>query len=248
MPDSSRRDVIRGVARALAGVSAITGTTALAAAAMREIPSDVTLSFDEAKIREYQPEFVLQGVDPEPYGVWAMHAKKQGSGLNAVYGFTRYPYQKGQSSYDSHYLDHEPWIVWYDAATGTTERVDYAAYHWFRGHAFRDQLAFASDDRKRPVLRVDPQYHHYYLYSGSLAGERLELNSLLDAIEDWLADGMDEQLALSQPYDPWAMMSRDSWWREEARTSFETVLNAFWFNLGLSDARATSDLDRVSLW
>jgi hypothetical protein len=249
MQDATRRDVLATAGTVAISIGGVASTSSVASAdGERSVPSDVTLSFDKETIREYQPEFVLQSVEPRPYGVWAVHAEKQGSGLNAVCGFTRYPYQSGTTSYDSHYLDHEPWIVWYDAATGETERVDYAAYHWFRGHAFRDQLEFATDARKRPVFRVDPNYHHYYLYSGSLAGERPEVNSLLDAIEDWLANGMDEELALSQPYDPWAMMSRDSWWREEARHSFETVLNALWFNLGASDARATSDLDGVSLW
>jgi hypothetical protein len=247
--DASRRDVLAAAATVGGSLAGAGATTSVASAdGERSTLADVTLSYDKAKIEEYQPELVLQSVEPRPYGVWALHATKKGSGLNAVYGFTRYPYQQGQTEYDSHFLDHEPWIVWYDAATGTTERVDYAAYHWFRGHAFRDQLEFATDAEKRPVLRVDPNYHHYYLYSGSLAGERPEVNSLLDAIEDWLANGMDEELAVSQPYDPWAMMGRESWWREEARGSFEVVWNAFWFNLGLSDARATSDLDGVPLW
>jgi hypothetical protein len=249
MSGTSRRRLLATAAKAAASIAGA-GTIASVASAdgERTVPSDVTLSYDKSKIREYQPDLVLQDVDPRPYGTWALHAESTDSGLNAVYGFTKYPYQEGETQYDSHWLDHEPWIVWYDDATGQTERVDYSAYHWFHGFANADQVAFATDARKRPVLRVDPQYHHYYLYSGELAGELIETNSLLAKIDDWLANGMDEELALSQPYNPWEMFGRESWWRDTAANTYEQFTKALWFNLGLTDATATSDLDGVSLW
>lgn len=211
-------------------------------------PDNVTLSYDDALIAEYQPQFVLDGVDPRPLAFHALHAESSESTLNAVYGFTRYPFQEGLTSADSHWLDHEPVIVWYDQASGDVEQVDYAAYHWFRGSLRPGALQFADEAQHRPILRVDPRYHHYYAYTGELAGERIERRNLIESIDSWLSNGMESELALSQPFDPYAMLGRESWWRHTTDNRLEAWGKALWFNLGLSGARDTADVEEVSVW
>ena len=247
MAGQTRRDVLRaGVSVAtLAGLS----SAASAASEAREPPAHVTVSFDETLIKQYQPQLVLEGVEPAPLGFYGLHAESSESALNAVYGFVEYPYQDGNiGRSDSHLGDHEPVIVFYDSASGDVSRVDYSPYHWFHTYAGREAFQYADADKKRPMLRVDPTYHHYYVYSGNAAGERLEVNNLVEAIDGWLNNGLDENLALSQPFDPWAMFGRESWWRHNTENWINAYLKALWFNLGLSDASKTSDVSEVSAW
>lgn len=244
----TRRDVLRGGLTSGAAALAVTSVSAPAAAAPREAPSEVTLSDDDALLAKYQPQLVLEGVEPRPLAFYGLHAESTESTLNAVYGFVQYPFQEGLARQDSHLGDHEPIIVWYDQTTGDVERVDYAAYHWFRGTRSGDALHFADDDRHRPLFRVDPTYHHYYDYRGDLPGEQIERRSLLEAIDSWLANGLEDDLAPSQPFDPYAMLSRPTWWKHTTGNWFNATLSALWFNLGLSDATSTADVQEVSAW
>ena len=245
----SRRSVIRGLGAGVAGVGvAAIASNEVAASTGRESPQYVTVEFDEAAIRRYQPQLVLEGVEPEPLAFHALHATSQESTLNAVYGFTQYPYQGGVTSADSHLGDHEPIIVFYDDSTGDVVRVDYAAYHWFRGSAAAETLQYADADQRRPMFRVDSRYHHYYVYSGGFPGTRLEVEDLTESLDSWLANGLDDSLATSQPYDPYRMLGRESWWMHSAGNWIDASLKALWFNLGVSDARETSDLQEVSVW
>ena len=243
----TRRDVLRAGAASGAAAFTVIGASTPAAAA-REPPSEVTLSDDDDLIAKYQPQLVLEGVEPRPLAFYGLHAESAESTLNCVYGFTQYPFQEGVSRQDSHLGDHEPIIVWYDQTTGDVERIDYAAYHWFRGTRSGDQLTYADDARHRPLFRVDPTYHHYYDYRGDLPGEQIERRSLLDAIDSWLANGLEDELAPSQPYDPYDMLSRPTWWAHTTSNWLNATLSALWFNLGLSDATSTADVQEVSAW
>lgn len=244
MTGSSRRDVLRAGAALIA--SGLSFSSLANAEHGDHIPDHVTLSFDEETIKKYQPDLVVEGVDPAPIAMHALHAESENSGLNAVYCWTLYPYQEGKTDHDSHLGDHEPIIVWYDAASGDVERVDYAAYHWFRGDARADEFSYATDARNRPTFRVDPDYHHYYQYHGGVPGERLQLENLLESIDNWLNNGLEEPLALSQPYDPWQMFGRESWRQESSRTSVDLALKKLWFNLGLSGAKETADASEAA--
>jgi hypothetical protein len=245
---SSRRELLRQIGVATSGTVGLVATSSTATASSRSTPEHVTLSFDEATIAEYQPQLVLQSVEPRPLAFHALHAESSESSLNAVYGFTQYPYQEGVSEHDSHLGDHEPIIVWYDQSTGDVERVDYSAYHWFRGSLPADALAFADDGQQRPIMRVDPTYHHYYGYQGPIPGEQIQLRNLLDSIDSWLNNGLGESLALSQPYDPWEMLGRKSWWRHTTENRINAWIQSLWFNLGFADARETADVQEVETW
>jgi len=243
----SRRDVLAAMASAGVGVMASSTTTS---ADHEELgpPEEVTLSYDESTIQEYLPGFVLEGVEPEPLTFHALHAESEESTLNCVYGFMQYPYQEGQSRHDSHLGDHEPLIVWYDQSTGDVARTDYAGYHWFRATALPSTLTFVDDAQHRIKIRPDPSYHHYYTYSGDIPAENVETKSLLDSIERWLDNGLEENLAVSQPFDPYEMLSRKTWWAHTAGNYVDASLKALWFNLGLSGANETSDLQEVKTW
>jgi hypothetical protein len=241
--------VIRGLGAGAAGVGfAAISSGEVAASGGRESPQYVTVEYDEAIIKQYQPQLVLEGVEPEPIAFHALHATSSESTLNAVYGFTKYPYQEGVTSADSHLGDHEPIIVWYDDSTGDVVQVDYAADHWFRGSVAPETLQYADEDQRRPMFRVDPRYHHYYVYSGGFPGTQLPVEDLTASLDSWLANGLEESLATSQPYDPYRMLGRESWWKHTTGNWIDASLKALWFNLGLSDARETSDLQEVSTW
>lgn len=227
---------------------ATAGSEPVAADHRERIPDHVSLSFDEEIIERYRPQLVLEDVEPRPLAFYGLHATSTESSLNAVYGFTKYPFQQGQSHSDSHLGDHEPVIVFYNQSSGEVELVAYSAYHWFKGQTTADALTFATDARTTPVLQVDPTYHHHYLYAGARDGERIELRNLLDSIDGWLANGLEENLAPSQPFNPWEMLGRETWWRHTTGNWINAFLLSLWFNLGLSDAAATSDLSEVSTW
>lgn len=245
---STRRRALRGLARGLSGAAAlgVVGTATVAAA--RSAPDHVTVSYDEGLIKTYQPSLVLENVQPEPQAFHALHATSTKSSLNAVYGFAKYPYQEGIGRQDSHLGDHEPIISWYDPSDEEVVRVDYAGYHWFRASLSEGAIPTATDARQRPLMAVDPTYHHYYGHDGPLAGTRLDVEDLTSSIDRWLAEGLDSELALTQPYNPWDMLARRSWWRDTAGNSLDATLKALWFNTGLSGATETSDLDGVTAW
>lgn len=246
---ASRREVLVGAGALAYGTLAIARYADVVRADHRSNkPDHVTISYDEATIEEYRPQLILDGVEPEPFDFHALHAESTESDLNAVYGFLEYPYQEGISKSDSHLGDHEPVIVFYEASSGDVERVDYAAYHWFKNSTPAESLQFAGDEGHRPMLAVDPTYHHYYIYSGNAAGGRPPLANLDDSIDSWLTNGLEDKLAPSQPFDPWAMLGRESWWSHTFGNWIDAMLKSVWFNLGISDARETSDLREAQVW
>lgn len=252
----SRRDVLKALgAGSTIGLSIVLGAELATASHLdkrTELVENgpITLEYDDATIAEYQPQFVLDDVEPEPLAFHALHATHEESDLNAVYGFLKYPYQEGYSSADSHLGDHEPVIVFYEAASGDVVRVDYAAYHWFRGSAGAEAFQYADPEtQRRPILRVDPKYHHYYVYTGNAAGSRPEREDLSTSIETWLeSDRIEEKLALEQPWNPWGMAGRESWYKHTRENWVDAFLEALWFDLGLTGAAKTSDLEEVDTW
>lgn len=246
----SRRDVLKaGAAVGVGSLGVATAISNVAASHRDGIPDHVTVTYDEDLIKRYQPQLVLEGVEPQPLAYHALHAESSESTLNAVYGFVQYPYQEGNAGRsDSHLGDHEPVIVFYDQSTGDVVRVDYAAYHWFHGWAPADSFQYADADQRRPMLRVDKSYHHYYIYSGGFAGDRIQVENLLESIDGWLSNDLEDELALSQPFDPWAMLGRESWWKHTTMNWLDAFLKALWFNLGLSSATETADVQGVSTW
>lgn len=246
--DVTRREVLGTVGTAAAGLTGASALSQPAAATHTDsTPDDVTITYDEDLIREYQPALVLKGLDPEPVAFHALHAESSASDLNVVAGFTFYSHQSGLTSADSHLGDHEPIYVFYDATTGAVEYVLYAAYHWFKARAVRDVLQF--QDPHRPVFRPDVEYHHYRIYSGDREGELIETKDLTASIDGWLENGLEEELALSQPNNPYDMQGRETWWRHTRENWIDAKWLAFWFNWNLfTNVADRSDLGEVETW
>lgn len=243
---TTRRGLIKGLGSAAA--ASATGVVGVAMAShLRDIPDKVTISDDPSLIKPYRPRFVLEDVEPDPIAYYGLHAEHEDRDLAAVYGFVTYPFQDGRTEADSHLGDHEPIIVFYEQETGDIARVHYTPYHWFNTAAVPETIQFTSDGS--PMFRVHPRYHHYQLYAGEASGRDLELRSLADAIDGWLANGMNSELALSQPYDPWDMFGRESFWRHTFGNYLEAWGSALWFNLGFAGAAGDdSDVSGVSAW
>jgi hypothetical protein len=240
----SRRRFLRTTGAAALATVASSG--AASASHRRETPDKVTISEDPALIEPYQPQFIMEDVEPAPEGYFALHATHEDEPFNAVYGFLRYPYQDGRTAQDSHHLDHEPTVVYYDPDTGDVVHVDYSAWHWFRARASAEALTFTADGR--PKLRVHPRYHHYLLTASGQSGTRYEPDSLVERIDGWLANGMSSELAVSQPYNPWDLRTRGSWWRRTLDNQIGVRLRALAFNFGFAPVdKSETDVSGVGL-
>lgn len=239
--DPSRRELLHLAGAATVGLAGLTGSAS--ASHGDSIPAHVSLEYEHETIRDYQPQLVLENVEPKPLAFYGLHATSDEYSTNVVAGFTKYPYQQGYSSEDSHLGDHEPVYVFYDEATGDITRVLFSAYHWFKGVVVPDDLQIA--DPHRPVLKPHRKHHHYLLYSGPSTGTLVETRDLQSAIDGWLQNGMEEQLALSQPHNPYAMRGRGTWWRHTSGNYVNALLFSIWHDLGLGPETAVSE---VSTW
>jgi hypothetical protein len=237
----SRRAFLQLAGAAVAGLAGVAGPAS--GAHGDDVPDHVTVEYDRETIRDYQPQLVVEGVEPQPIAFYGLHATSEEFSTNVVAGFTKYPYQSGLTSRDSHLGDHEPVYVFYDETSGEITRVLFSAYHWFKGVATGDQLQIA--DPHRPILEVHPEYHHYLIYAGAGTGTLIETGDLLGEIDGWLANGMESELALSQPHDPYAMRGRETWWRHSTGNYVDAFLRSLWFNAGLGPRASVSE---VSTW
>lgn len=143
---------------------------------------------------------------------------------------------------DSHAYDRE-WYYVFVRNLGTTdeyiERIEYCAYHLLRGTSTDPPMT----DDGHPVTYVYPKHHHY---SHQQARTRYEaapnsakeytVEDLTKEFPDWLANGLDDPLALGVVYEPWMIQDRPSWWDDRGVLSFNTVLAKSWYWIGIRGA------------
>lgn len=231
----TRRQLLRGSAGLALGTTLV-GT--VRAGHPDEQPDHVTISFDRAELKTYRPLLDLRDADGTALqGLWAWIARSPEYDYDWYVYWARWTHQAGFTDYDSHDGDHEPIYVGVDPDTGRVQRLLYSAYHWLKASAGRGAIPFY-EGTERPKLYVFSPWHHYRLTER--AGVDVDLVDLQDDIDDWLANGMESELAVSQPYDPAAMQSRDHWWQ---RGTFGVSATALFYEAarmtGFHDGRQT---------
>lgn len=188
-------------------------------------PTDATLTFDEAWLRQYRPLLKIDQLDIQPTAQYGFRATHPGESTDVAVFFTFYVTQRGTTAEDSHYLDREPFYVFVDSETGDIVEVVYSAYHWLAGKETDPPLYTDGDGNDHPVARVVGPWNHYYLEPGLWAFEDPEWVPLKDLHdvhaphEDdgstaWLDNGWDENLRYGAVVDPWTMQDADDWWQD----------------------------------
>lgn len=199
----------------------VLGSTRVRADHDEHQPSHVTLAFDREFLEQYRPrlDFAAVETNPEdslPNAMYGWRASSPEHSTDVAVFWADYQYQQGLSPFghDSHLGDHEPVYVFVDDEDGSVEEVVYSAYHWLRGRA-RSSVLY---DETHPMLSVVSPWHQYSL-GGVADGEFVSVENLLAVFEDWLADGLEEELAPGTVRNPWRMQGssgRQHWWREGA--------------------------------
>lgn len=196
-------------------LATVAGTTGLAAASQPaaashrdETPTDITLEYDESWLKTYRPLLRWTHLKEQP----TLHAwKATGSPYDYDVGvyWCEYSHQDCGSSYTSHFGDHEPCYVY--VRDKTVEHVVYSAWHWL---AARTQSPPLYQDT-HPSLHIF-QCHHAYRLDPEKNGSLLSVNNLDDVFDNWLANGLEDDLHPGAATDPNRMLSRDHWWRDTA--------------------------------
>jgi hypothetical protein len=242
MVDLSRRSFLRVVGQAAAGLTGLGRIRRVAASEFphwRAQPEHVTLYYDRATLREYQPRYQIQPADQEKLiSQFAWTATSPEYQTDCHVYWTEYTHQDGFSVYDSHNGDHEPVYVFADSETGSIETVVASVYHWLRGTA--DATTIPTTDT-RPHLRVMNPHHHHTaptpdtgLYDPPLRSLLAPANGHDTRFTDWLAgptdvQGMAHDLYPGATTNPWVMLGRDHWWRDiAAGLSIDALIVKTW--------------------
>ncbi|MFC4553538.1 MULTISPECIES: twin-arginine translocation signal domain-containing protein [Halorussus] len=217
MSQVSRRQFLR--ATALAGTVTAVGSTHVHADHGEHQPDHVSVTFDRVFLESYQPRLDLTAVktNPEdtlPKAIYGWKASSPEHSTDVAVFWTAYSFQAGLSPFghDSHLGDHEPVYVFVDDETGEVREVIYSAYHWLRGRATVPPLY----DGRHPEATVVSPWHQYSL-GASPEAEFVSVEDLLDVFNNWLDDGLEDDLAPGTARNPWKMSGRSGrrhWWRE----------------------------------
>lgn len=249
----SRRETLRAAGVALSGGGAaaagLSAARRVTASHSESKPEYVTLTYDKERIQQYQPLLLLEGVEVEPWDYHALYAESAESDLDVVVGFHKYPYQEGVSPFgeDSHLGDREPVYIYVDSSTGEPIKVQYSAYHWYQNTVFYEDIKTDSSG-DRAFLKVVPRYHQHQLYSGWKTMQEatdLPVRNLLESYPGWLQNGLHDDIHPGAVYNPQEEMQyRSHWWSDDAKGTFEKLLDGVWLSLGWGAAGET-DLEEL---
>lgn len=170
-------------------------------------PGHVTCSYDETKLKKYQPETTVGHLDVAPTASYAAVYTSPERETAAYVYFLRYPHQRGLTAADSHVADREPVYVLVDEGTGRVERVVYSAYHYIKGAGTPSNMPMNGTHVRLHV--VEPW--HQYVPTGD-PGTRVDLKDYCEAVDDWHANGW--RASAEATKNPWTMRNRDGWWDE----------------------------------
>lgn len=216
----TRRSLLAGTAAALtAGV-----TSASAAVDYEAVPDDVTLSYDEAWLAEYQPALVMSTeARQSSNGLFAYRASSNEENVEVAVYWHRLTHQEGLPgvSGDGHLYDHEPAYVFVE--DGSISEIAFSGYHHFASRIEEDRLheylvENETTEATHVVLEVVDPWHHY---NAARASDTSESERTFVDLEDWTgvesawrANNVWESTAEEAVYNPYTMRERDTWWDE----------------------------------
>lgn len=241
--ETTRRGFLTTAGSAVTAATLSTGSAS--ASHNTTVPDHVSVSYEPAVIREYMPSLVLDGVDPSPDAYHAAVVRSAEYTTDCVVGAVKYPYQDGRTQLDSHLGDREWFYTFYDDQTGDITHANYTVWHWYKGRVTPDLLQF---DDGNPVFEVDDRYHHYRVYSGAAAPETLPVEDLTESLSGWLSNGLESELAPHQPWNPWRMRGRESWWKHSWENYFDASAAAWKYKLGWVDTTVDQEHATISTW
>jgi hypothetical protein len=218
MSELTRRRFLTATAAGVAGTAAVSGR--VAANHRDQQPAHVTLSYDEATLERYQPLYVIAEEDREKLiAQYAWTAKSPEFDTDAHVYWTSYTHQEGVTEFDSHDGDHEPVYVYSDSQTGDVKEVVASVYHWLAGGTHASGIRI--DNGSNPVLRVMTPHHHHTAADADSSTHRPQLENLDQVFDDWLANGMEDDLEPGTVVNPWRMTGPDArthWWHDTIGT------------------------------
>lgn len=212
----TRRALLRGLATGGAAALGLSATGTAAAASNYDVPADVTLSYDPAVLDRYKPALVTRHLQIEPNAWYGWTATSPDHDTDAHCLICRYSGQAGvvpagNLLSDSHRYDHEPVLIFTDSDTGDLVSITPSVYHWLAESFPRNALPLVGE---RPALAAARPWHHYQPDPSRTGTTEIELRSLGDHLDAWLANGFEiYRPALT---DPWVMQGttgRGHFWR-----------------------------------
>lgn len=205
----TRRQVVRAAAAGTAGVIGLAGTAA--ADHPDAQPAHVTISYDQQTLEQYRPVLEMEPADRDLfqslYG-WTATSPEYDTDVHVYWA--RYSGQRGVTSFDSHFGDHEPVAVETDSDTGDVERVRASVYHWSKGET---TAASAPLDGTNPRLVVIHPWHHYSAAPPDANTQAFDVADLRDEWDSWLDNGLERDVVPGASRNPWVMRQRGHWWR-----------------------------------
>lgn len=168
-----------------------------------------TCSYDEAELREYQPETSTDHLAVPPTASYGGIYSSPDRNTTVYVYFLYYPTQNGVTPVDSHDPDIEPVYVVVDEATGDIQRVQYSAYHYLKGAATPSELSMNGSNAR---LHVVEPWHHYR--PTDARGSYVELENYCAVVDQWSES--DWRAAPDAVTHPWTMTDRASWWEADS--------------------------------
>lgn len=212
--DTTRRRFLKTVGAV--GVGGAVLSTPAAGEHFDHQPDSVTLTYDEDVLNDYRPELVLSDdARPKFNGLYGWTATSPDYDTDAHVFWAEYSHQEGLSPFwgaltDSHYGDHEPLVVFSDSDSGEVEWLVASTYHWTAGKVSGED---ASMNGTHPHLRAIDPWHQFT--AADRSGTFPEVHDLTQEFDSWLANGMEDPLEPGVVVNPWRMLDRDDWWRDE---------------------------------
>lgn len=210
-----RREVLRGAAGVALG-SAVVGSASASHEGdvwQTHKPDHVSVYYEDrlSLIETYQPYLRTANLDVSPEAQYAAYFESSEYDTDAICYWLYLPTQQGLTSWDSHYTDREPIVVFVDE--NGLDHVNYTGWHYIVARSYTPQTK--SDNGQNVHYTVSNPYHHYYTEpDGSDTGVYVELNDFTAVVSDWFTNGWGADADVVMY--PWLTNTRESWWPHDS--------------------------------
>lgn len=199
-------------------------------------PESVSWEKDMEVLRRFQPRLDLTLIEENPDDAkpvtlhGSIHYSADFENAVAQY-WCEYQFQNGwlPTGADSHYGDHEPFLVYFDPDTLEPERVIYSAYHWLAANT-QTFIVDDSGSARHPLAMPVSPWHQYTLDvdvpgdDPSAAGTLVGLEYFHpDTYRDWWDHGWNESIHPKVVPNPYKMLWRGTWWDDDGTAGLPTT-------------------------